>query len=198
MGIAGTQHHWCLVSRGNLRFIMSLLITDGHCHKDTSLKGTEDFSPCVDVHPRASVYKVMSELQAHVWDVGITVHGTHQGKSPQTAAVKLRSHKRRALLWYLSKPFWQWAGVYGGRTQAYEKACYMQLPSGHDKCQESSTESISRLETENKSVKLLSTRSNSISYPQAPEVLSGKEHESWAPTISLLSSLYPSLPLLLC
>lgn len=69
MGIAGTQHHWCLVSRGNLRFIMSLLITDGHCHKDTSLKGTEDFSPCVDVHPRASVYKVMSELQAHVWDL---------------------------------------------------------------------------------------------------------------------------------
>lgn len=48
------------------------------------------------------------------------------------------------------------------------------------------------------SVKLLSTRSNSISYPEAPEVLSGKEHESWVPTISLLSSLYPSLPLLLC
>lgn len=38
----------------------------------------------------------------------------------------------------------------GGRTQAYEKACYMQLPSGHDKCQEGSPQSISRLESENK------------------------------------------------
>lgn len=55
-------------------------------------------------------------------------------------------------------------GLMGGRTQAYEKACYMQLPSGHDKYQEGSTQSTSRLESKNKSVKHLSTRSNCISF----------------------------------
>lgn len=59
----------------------------------------------------------------------------------------------------------------GGKTQAYEKACYMQLPSGHDKCQEGSTQSTSRLESKNNSVKHPSTRSSCISYLEETEDL---------------------------
>lgn len=54
-------------------------------------------------------------------------------------------------------------------------------------------------ESENKSMKLLGTRSNSLSYLQTSKMLSGKEHESWVPTTSFPSSLCPiTQPLLLC
>lgn len=75
------------------------------------------------MHPWASVYKVMFEFQPQIWEVGITAHllCAHQGKSPQTAAVKLSSHKRR-----VSKPSCQQAGVHGWKSTGLWKSNCLQ------------------------------------------------------------------------
>lgn len=184
------------VQERNLWFIISLLITDGVCHKDTPLKGIEVFSPHVDVHPWASFYKMRFESQPHIWEVSISVHllCVHQGKSPQTAAIKLRSHRRRVLLWYIQGLLTAGWGLWVEEhrpTGKHGKCNFLQDLINVRKAVHKAFPDLSQ-KTKVWSV-YLSTRSNSLSYPQVPEMLPGKEHESWVRTISLLSSLYPSL-----
>lgn len=134
----------------------------------------------------------MFEFQPYIWEIGITAHllCAPRGKSPQTAAIKLRSHKRRALLWYISKPSWQQAGAHRGKnTGLWKSNCLQDMINVRKAVHKAHPDLSHRTEVWSTLVQGLTPP-----HPQAPELLSGKEYESWAPTISLLSSLYPSLP----